>query len=66
MTPGSGPIKSFIVSVQSEEEISLDIRDKRDILMELDSIISTCSDWSIPVITASDWSQSTSDLFVDN
>ncbi len=56
MTPGSGPIKSFIVSVQSEEEISLDIRDKRDILMELDSIISTCSDWSIPVITASDWS----------
>ena len=66
MTPGSGPIKSFIVSVQSEEEISLDIRDKRDILMELDSIINTCSDWSIPVITASDWSRGTSDLFVDN
>ena len=58
MTSGSGSIKSFIVSVQSEEESSLDIRVKRDILMELDPIINTCSDWSSPVITASDWSLS--------
>ena len=58
MTSGSGSIKSFIVSVQSEEESSLDIRVKRDILMELDPILNTCSDWSRPVITTSDWSLS--------
>ena len=58
MTSGSGSIKSFIVSVQSEEESSLDIRVKRDILMELDPILNTCSDWSSPVITTADWSLS--------
>lgn len=53
LTSGTGPIKSFIVSVQSEEESSpwqtWHFNGVRH------SIINTCSDWSSPVIRASDW-----------